>query len=151
MKWKGLCTPVSVRVDHTYVFPFCLTVGDQYKSKGYINSWIHNGIWNLNVGSWWGEYTIQFIQLSLSVKSSSAWNVGHWSTLNLEANTVTKIRSYFGPSGVRALPLAAGINEGGHYFSYFSTSFLGVGTAVIQNHRRGCRRVSNFCIGPPKK
>ena len=22
----------------------------------------------------------------------------------------------FGPSGVRALPLAAGINEGGHYF-----------------------------------
>ena len=24
--------------------------------------------------------------------------------------------SHFGPSGVRALPLAAGINEGGHYF-----------------------------------
>ena len=24
--------------------------------------------------------------------------------------------SSFGPSGVRALPLAAGINEGGHYF-----------------------------------
>ena len=23
-----------------------------------------------------------------------------------------------GPSGVRALPLAAGINEGGHYFAY---------------------------------
>jgi hypothetical protein len=23
---------------------------------------------------------------------------------------------YFGPSGVRALPLAAGINVGGHYF-----------------------------------
>ena len=23
-----------------------------------------------------------------------------------------------GPSGVRALPLAAGINEGGHYFHY---------------------------------
>ena len=28
---------------------------------------------------------------------------------------------YFGPSGVRALPLAAGINEGGHYFAYFSS------------------------------
>jgi hypothetical protein len=26
----------------------------------------------------------------------------------------------FGPSGVRALPLAAGINEGVHYFRYFS-------------------------------
>ena len=25
---------------------------------------------------------------------------------------------YFGPSGVRALPLAAGTNEGGHYFHY---------------------------------
>ena len=29
---------------------------------------------------------------------------------------------YFGPSGVRALPLAAGINEGGHYFRYFGPS-----------------------------
>ena len=28
---------------------------------------------------------------------------------------------YFGLSGVRALPLAAGINEGGHYFRYFRT------------------------------
>ena len=26
----------------------------------------------------------------------------------------------FGPSGVRALPLAAGTNEGGHYFRYWS-------------------------------
>jgi hypothetical protein len=26
---------------------------------------------------------------------------------------------YFGPSGVRVMPLAAGINEGGHYFRYF--------------------------------
>ena len=25
---------------------------------------------------------------------------------------------------------------------------LVVGTAVIQNHRRGCRIVSNFCMGP---
>ena len=31
---------------------------------------------------------------------------------------------YFGPSGVRALPLAAGINEGGHYFRYFGPSVL---------------------------
>ena len=29
-----------------------------------------------------------------------------------------------GPSGVRALPLAAGRNEGGHYFRYFSTLLL---------------------------
>ena len=33
---------------------------------------------------------------------------------------------YFGPSGVRALPLAAGINEGGHYFRYFGPSVLRV-------------------------
>ena len=31
---------------------------------------------------------------------------------------------YFGPSGVRALPLAAGINKGGHYFRYFGPSVL---------------------------
>ena len=58
---------------------------------------------------------------------------------------------HFGPSGVRALPLAAGINEGGNYFRYkYYSSFL-VGfvlTTTIQNHRRGCRRVSNFCMGP---
>ena len=28
----------------------------------------------------------------------------------------------FGPSGVRALPLAAGINVGGHYFRYIGLS-----------------------------
>ena len=32
------------------------------------------------------------------------------------------------------------------FVRYFS--FLGVVTAAIQNHRRGCRRVSNFCMGP---
>jgi hypothetical protein len=32
------------------------------------------------------------------------------------------IFEYFVPSGVRALPLAAGINEVGHYFRYFSPS-----------------------------
>jgi hypothetical protein len=32
--------------------------------------------------------------------------------------------TYIGPSGVRALPLAAGINEGGHYFRYYSSFFL---------------------------
>jgi hypothetical protein len=30
----------------------------------------------------------------------------------------------FGPSGVHALPLAAGINEGGHYFRYIIPLFL---------------------------
>ena len=33
----------------------------------------------------------------------------------------------FGPSGVRALPLAAGINEGGHYFRYWSERRCAVG------------------------
>ena len=54
---------------------------------------------------------------------------------------------YFGPSGVRALPLAAGINEGGHYFRYFSSCSFLLLTTAIQNHRRGCCRVSHFCMG----
>ena len=33
----------------------------------------------------------------------------------------TIIKLTFGPSEVRALPLAAGINVGGHYFWYFSS------------------------------
>ena len=35
------------------------------------------------------------------------------------------IARFFGPSGVLALPLAAGTNEGGHYFRYiFGSSVL---------------------------
>ena len=51
--------------------------------------------------------------------------------LNVNATTLEKfvkdlkmndsVPNLIGPSGVRALPLAAGINEGGHYFRYFST------------------------------
>ena len=59
-------------------------------------------------------------------------------------------RYIFGPSGVCALPLAAGRNECGHYFRYIF-SFLLVpvllrGT-VVQNPRRGGRRVPKFCTG----
>ena len=54
---------------------------------------------------------------------------------------------YVGPVGVRALPLAAGRNKGGHYFRYFSSLLLLLGGTVIQNPRRGCRRVSNICMG----
>ena len=38
---------------------------------------------------------------------------------------------HFGPSGVRALPLAAGINVGGHYFAYYFTLVVLV-TAVVK-------------------
>ena len=64
---------------------------------------------------------------------------------------------------MRALPVAQtkvatifgnfGPNEGGHNFRYFfllSFFLLVVGvvlTTAIQNHRRGYRRVSNFCMG----
>ena len=37
---------------------------------------------------------------------------------------IKTILSTFCLSGVRALPLAAGINEGGHYFRYFGPSVL---------------------------
>ena len=37
-----------------------------------------------------------------------------------------------GPSGVRALPLAAGINVGGHYFRYFFPLLVVVVTAIVK-------------------
>jgi putative effector of murein hydrolase LrgA (UPF0299 family) len=42
----------------------------------------------------------------------------------------------FGPIGVRVLPLAASINEGGHYFRYIFlfSCFLFLVTTAIQNH-----------------
>ena len=48
-----------------------------------------------------------------------------------------------GPSGVRALPLASGTNEGGHYFRYIGPSVLGapaeqtkVATVFITKYNR---------------
>jgi hypothetical protein len=53
-----------------------------------------------------------------------------------------------GPSGVRALPLAAGINVGGHYKGHFLLSPLSSFFRLIANSpRRGYCRVSNFCMG----
>ena len=34
--------------------------------------------------------------------------------------------THIGPRGVRALPLAAGTNEGGHYFRYIFTLLTGL-------------------------
>ena len=39
--------------------------------------------------------------------------------LCLLTHELVKIEFVIGPSGVRVLPLAAGRNEGGHYFRYF--------------------------------
>jgi hypothetical protein len=52
------------------------------------------------------------------------------------------------------LSACAALGSGGHYFAYiiplfsFLFSFLFSLTTAIQNHRRGCHRVSNFCMGP---
>ena len=40
----------------------------------------------------------------------------------MRAPAVSTQVATIGPSGVRALPLAAGTNEGGHYFRYFGPS-----------------------------
>ena len=45
------------------------------------------------------------------VQFVSIWNTSRY-----------KLGIIIGPSGVRALPVAAGTNEGGHYFWYFFTS-----------------------------
>jgi hypothetical protein len=53
-----------------------------------------------------------------------------------------------GPSGVRALPLAAGINVGGHYKWHFCLFFsLSLFRLIANSPRRGCRRVLQFCLG----
>ena len=49
-------------------------------------------------------------------------------------------------SGVRALPVAAGTNEGGHYFRYFSPSCWCCYSPCFYT-RRDCRRILNFCMG----
>jgi hypothetical protein len=55
--------------------------------------------------------------------------------------------NYFGPSGVRALPLAAGINVGGHYKWHFFLFFSLSSGLIANSPRRDCRRVLKFCMG----
>ena len=47
---------------------------------------------------------------------------GHWITEQCRCVVILMIGNVICPSGVRALPLAAAINEGGHYFRYFGPS-----------------------------
>ena len=55
-----------------------------------------------------------------------------------------------GPSGVRALPLAAGINVGGHYKWHFFLflSLLSLSGLIANSPIKDCRRVLKFCMGP---
>jgi hypothetical protein len=59
-----------------------------------------------------------------------------------DSETKLGLRIRIGPSGVRALPLAAGINVGGHYKRHFLSSLSPLSFWLIANSpRRGCRRV----------
>ena len=84
----------------------------------------------------------------VSIRLSSIRVMIHWGWLQISLSSKEVIlftsfrlvwpysyRHNFGPSGVCAVPLVAGINEGGHYFRYWS------------ERSRGCHRVSNFCMG----
>ena len=52
-------------------------------------------------------------------------------------------RRTIGPSGVRALPVAAGRNEDGYYFRYIIPLVV-VGGTVIQNTRKGWGAIFSF-------
>jgi hypothetical protein len=66
---------------------------------------------------------------------------GMGTTLPLWISTTSE-NFLFGPGGVGALPLAAGINVGGIFFSSSSSSGL-----IANSPRRGYRRVLKFFIG----
>jgi hypothetical protein len=58
---------------------------------------------------------------------------------------------FAGLSGVSALPLAAGINVGGHvkghlFLFFFSLSFFF--QLIANSPRSSCRRVLQFCMAP---
>ena len=64
---------------------------------------------------------------------------------------ISKIVIRIGPSGVRALPVAAGTNEVGHYFWYFSTWWCSSSSSSSYPPtfypRRDCHRILIFCMG----
>ena len=61
-------------------------------------------------------------------------------------NVVATLNGVIGPSVLRAP--AEQTKVATVLGTFFHFSFLVVVTTVIQNHRRGCRIVSNFCMGP---
>ena len=54
------------------------------------------------------------------IRNQLTWFNSTW----LKADPSHGLAKYFGPSGVRALSLAAGINKGGHYFRYIFLFFF---------------------------
>jgi hypothetical protein len=58
----------------------------------------------------------------------------------------------FGPSGVHALPFAAGKNKGGHYFRYFSSCWgWGCGYQRYSKPQKGLSQGFKFLRGLLKK
>jgi hypothetical protein len=55
------------------------------------------------------------------------------------------------PSRVGALPLAAGIKEGGHYFRYFFLFFIGVFLPPLFKTREGFVVWFQILVWAPKK
>jgi hypothetical protein len=65
----------------------------------------------------------EIIDLSYRAKKDDCTMTGAQALLGVASRPPTLRSSMLiGPSGVRALPLAAGINEGGQYFRYFGPS-----------------------------
>ena len=75
-----------------------------------------------------------------------------WPQPQLELEAKEDIK-FIGPSGVHALPVAAGTNEGGHYFWYCSYSptfyliLVGQKPKWAVSPRRVCVTVLKFCRG----
>jgi hypothetical protein len=63
----------------------------------------------------------------------------------ITADLQSHVYSHVGPSGVRALPLAAGINVGAHYKWHFL--FLSSLQLIANSPRRSYRRVLKFYTG----
>ena len=73
------------------------------------------------LGAVYALHSDQHIKALLKVHGIIDWPIQK--SLLMIVNNIRR-RNFFGPSGVCALPMAAGRNEGGHYFRYFSTLLL---------------------------
>ena len=102
----------------------------------------------------WGEYSVQFKELSLLVKSSSASNVGHWSSLNLKANNDRQNWSYFiSPlskvylEGPMDIPRDRGLTQGSKIYTKCPRVILRVATLRVPVVHKKVQGLSHRSLG----
>jgi hypothetical protein len=111
--------------------------------------WLHKTIFHWGYLLWLPSFIWMAIHWSCLPLKNLPFQInwGHLSSSRVEIRLPRTAPRDFGPSEMRALPLAAGINVGGHYKWHFFLLFSPLSRLIANSPRRVCRRDPKFCMG----